>query len=72
MLCSVCNSAFAAIGNKPLSHLTFHISVTSSIVVGADWLSEQKAEGLVAAPCSTDTDLGCMWLHLQCTGGQVT
>lgn len=34
----------------------------------ADWLSKQ--DDLVAAPCSEYTYLSCMWLQLQCTGGQ--
>lgn len=34
----------------------------------ADWLSKQ--DDLVAAACSEDTYLSCMWLQLQCTGGQ--
>lgn len=34
----------------------------------ADWLSKQ--EELVAAPCSKDTSLSCMWLQLHCTGGK--
>jgi len=42
----------------------------SCIVVGANWLNNEKEE-LVAAPCLTDTHLSCMWLKLQCTGGQV-
>jgi len=60
--------------NVVLHYTNLHILQISIIplrdVVGADWLS--KHNDLVTAPCSEDTCLSCMWLQLQCSGGQVT